>query len=178
MTPKREARVQHALRHRQPDLTIVLENVLDPHNVAAVLRTADAVGVLEICVINDQQSLHKYWGHRSARSAEKWVRVRHFGNAEECVGYLQSMRFALLAAAVGEQSVSLYEVDMCRPVALVFGNEKYGLSAALLSACSGRFTIPQVGMIVSLNISVACAVALYEAYRQRSAAGFYQQKQL
>ncbi len=173
MTPSREARIQYALSRRQPDITVVLENVMDPHNIAAVLRSADAVGVAEIYVLNTGQPPRKTWADRSARSADKWIIIHEFTSCEECVLAVRKKYNRLLAAHVGDGSHSLYELDLCAPVALVFGNERHGLTPEMLAACNGSFVIPQVGMVLSLNISVACAICLYEAYRQRLSHHFY-----
>lgn len=158
---------------RQPDLTVVLENVFDPHNIAAVLRTCDAVGIMEVYAITDRIPNRKAWGFRSSRSASKWVVLHHFEDRQQCLEVVRRKYMRLLGAGIGEGSTSLYDLCFTNSTAMAFGNEKYGLSPEMMKECDGFFEIPQMGMIHSLNISVACAVTLYEAMRQRLAVGMY-----
>ncbi|NTS43366.1 RNA methyltransferase [Flavisolibacter sp. BT320] len=178
MTPQRLQRLQSVLAHRQGNLTVVLENVFDPHNVSAVMRSCDAVGVQEIYVLNTKIPRHKKWGTRSSSSAAKWVTVHQFEDLEACVAAIRENYSRLLTTHLSTDAVSLYEMDLTSSVALVFGNEHGGVSEALRQRADGNFIIPQVGMIRSLNISVACAVTLYEAYRQKMAAGQYVKQSL
>jgi tRNA (guanosine-2'-O-)-methyltransferase len=173
MTPERRNRITSVLNHRQPDLTVVLENVHDPHNISAVMRTCDAVGVQELYVLNTRIGQHNHFGKRSSASAAKWLTVHAFDNVEACMDALRKRYKKIFATHLGTQSSSLYELNLSEPVALVFGNEHSGVSEECLGLCDGNFIIPQVGMIKSLNISVACAVSLYEAYRQRQVKGLY-----
>jgi tRNA (guanosine-2'-O-)-methyltransferase len=174
MTPERKARIKAVLSHRQNDLTVVLENVFDPHNVSAVMRSCDAVGVQEIYVLTTRIPRHMRWGFRSSSSAAKWLTIHQFDNAEECFSALRRRYQVILTTHLASDAVSLYEVDFTGRTALVFGNEQDGVSTEIRAMADGNFVIPQVGMIRSLNISVACAVSLYEAYRQKAAAGHYQ----
>lgn len=173
MTPERAARIEWVLNRRQPDLAVVMEDIEDPHNVFAVMRTCDAVGVQHVYVINTGFRKHKKFGKASSSSANKWLTVHRFEDRDECIQALRRRYDKLYASYLGEGSRAVHEVDLTERVALVFGNERDGISAEMLAHCDGRFIIPQVGMIRSLNISVACAVTLYEAYRQRMAAGRY-----
>ena len=164
MTPEREAKIKRVLNHRQPDLTVVLENVHDPHNISAVMRTCDAVGIQEIYVLNTVIAQHTRYGKKSSASAAGWLTIHHFDNTEACVAALRKRHYKLFATHLGEQAVSLYDLDLTEPVAMIFGNEHSGVTEECLKYCDGNFIIPQVGMIQSLNISVACAVTLYEAF--------------
>ncbi|HXS37888.1 MAG TPA: RNA methyltransferase [Flavipsychrobacter sp.] len=173
MTPQRKSRITHVLNHRQPDLTVVMENVHDPHNISAVMRTADSVGIQEIYVLNTQISRHKKFGKKSSASAAGWLTIHEFDDLESCFAALRKRYNKIYATHLGEQARSLYELNLTEPVALVFGNEHAGVTDECLKLCNGNFIIPQMGMVQSLNISVACAVTLYEAYRQREKAGYY-----
>ena len=173
MTPERSQRITSVLNARQPDLTVVLENVHDPHNISAVMRSCDAVGVQEIYILNTAIQRHEKFGKKSSASAAKWLTIHQFDNLEECVAALGQRSYKLFATHLGEQSHSLYELDLTTPMALVFGNEHSGVTDECLKHCDGNFIIPQVGMIKSLNISVACAVSLYEAFRQRQLKNYY-----
>jgi len=173
MTPQRKERITKVLQNRQPDLTLIMENVHDPHNISAVMRTCDAVGIQELYVLNNQINTHKRFGKKSSASAAGWLTIHQFTNTVACVEAVRQKYNKLYATHLGEQAVSLYQLNLTEPVALVFGNEHAGVTSELLGHCDGNFIIPQVGMVQSLNISVACAVSLYEAFRQRHAQGFY-----
>lgn len=178
MTPERQERVLAVLKKRQPNLTVVLENVFDPHNISAVMRSCDAVGIQEIYVLNTRIPPHKKWGPRSSSSADKWLSIYQFTNVVDCFAALRSKYDIILTTHLGSDAVPLYEVDFTRSIALVFGNEHDGVSNEIREKADGNFVIPQVGMIRSLNISVACAVTLYEAFRQKNKAGHYDQQRL
>jgi len=173
MTSEREQRLKNVLDKRQQDLTVVLENVFDPHNISAVMRTCDAVGIQEIFVLNTKISRHKKWGARSSSSAAKWLTIHQHTDAHSCFVELRKKFPLILTTHLSSSAVSLYEINFSNPVALVFGNEHDGVSEEIRALADGNFIIPQVGMIRSLNISVACAVSLYEAFRQKKAAHHY-----
>lgn len=178
MTPERTERLLQVLHKRQPDLTVILENVLDPHNISAVMRTCDAVGIHEIFVLNSHIPRHKKFGPRSSSSADKWLTIHQFEDLETCVAAVRKKYDFIYTTHLASNAVSLYELDLTRKVALVFGNEHSGCSEAIIGMADGNFIIPQVGIIQSLNISVACAVTIYEAYRQKRGAGHYEAPRL
>jgi tRNA (guanosine-2'-O-)-methyltransferase len=176
-TDIRKSKTISVLERRQPTLTVVLENVDDPHNLSAVLRSCDAVGILEVYIINYTEKKIKL-GAKSSASARKWVYTRIFDNVKDCYEILRKDGKKIYTTSLTENSISLYDLNLTEPVALVFGNEHSGISEDALRLADGNFLIPQVGMIQSLNISVACAVSVYEAFRQRLTAGMYEQSQL
>jgi len=178
MTPEREKKFKEVISRRQPDLTIILENIHDPHNISAILRTCDAVGIMEIYVINTTDVLKKKLGKKSSASARKWIKVNYFNDVAACVDTLKMKGIAIYATHLSSGSVSLYDLEMAKPVCLAFGNEHAGVSEELLGYADGNFIIPMMGMIPSLNVSVACAVSLYEVYRQRAKTGMYDQPAL
>ena len=178
MTPERKAKLESVLSKRQNDITVVLENVFDPHNISAVMRTCDAVGVQEIYVLNTKIPRHKKWGPKSSSSAAKWLSIYQFENAEECFSELRKKYSKILTTHLSNDALNLYELDLTQPLTLVFGNEHSGVSEEIRNLADGNFIIPQAGIIRSLNISVACAVTLYEAYRQKTIAGYYDKAKL
>lgn len=178
MTPERKKRLTDVLDNRQHDLTVVLENVFDPHNISAVMRTCDAVGVQEIYVLNTKIPQHRKWGRRSSSSAEKWLTVHQFTDHRECFHVLRQRFERIYTTHLASGAVDLYDLDFSGSMALVFGNEHDGVTEKSRSLADGNFIIPQVGIIRSLNISVACAVSLYEAFRQKWGAGHYSQPHL
>lgn len=177
-TPERAAKLAAALSRRQPELTVVLENVDDPHNVSAILRSCDATGVLQAYLAYHGGHSFPALGERSSASARKWVDTCRFNSIASCFESLRKDGKRIYVTALGKEAKSIYEMDLTLPVALVFGNEHSGVSDEAIALADGNILVPQMGIIQSLNISVACAVTLYEAYRQRAAAGMYDTQQL
>jgi tRNA (guanosine-2'-O-)-methyltransferase len=178
MTPERIERLTSVLNKRQDDITVVLENVFDPHNISAVMRTCDAVGIQDIYILNTKIPRHKKWGSKSSSSAAKWLTVHQYEDAAECFSSLRKRYSSILTTHLSSDAIGLYQVDMTKSIALVFGNEHSGVSEEIRKLADGNFVIPQVGIIRSLNISVACAVTLYEAYRQKELASHYAKRKL
>lgn len=178
MTVERKERLLNVLNKRQGNITVVLENVFDPHNISAVMRTCDAVGIQEIYVLNTKIPPHKKWGAKSSSSAAKWLTIFQFTEANECIKALREKYSMILTTHLSSDALCLHDIDLTNSVALVFGNEHDGVSEELRAMANGNFIIPQVGIIKSLNISVACAVTLYEAFRQKKNAGHYENKNL
>lgn len=177
MNPSREQKLRSVIRQSQTDLTVVLENIFDPLNISAVLRSCDAVGVREVFVVYTKQYLDKrglVLGKRTSGGTFKWIDVYFFEDLDECFRRVKERYGRILATLPpGEGVPSLYSHDLSQPTALLFGNEDEGISAEARALTDGCFTIPQSGFAESLNISVACAVTLFEAKRQRAAKGFY-----
>lgn len=174
MTQERELKLKNVISKKQKGLTVILENVHDPHNISAVLRSCDAVGIQNVFIIYTEKKLQKALGKKSSASASKWLDVHYFFSIEECFEEVRKQHDTILATHLSDKNPkSLYDIDLTQNIALLFGNEKDGVSNEALSLCDGNFVIPQFGLIQSLNISVACAVSLYEALRQRSNKDMY-----
>ncbi len=173
MTPERTNRLTAVLNKRQPDITVVLENVFDPHNISAVMRSCDAVGIQDVYILNTKIPRHKKWGAKSSSSAAKWLTIHQFTDAQECFAALRQRYDKIYTTHLSSDAAGLYELNLTQKVALVFGNEHSGVSEEIIALADGNFIIPQVGIIRSLNISVACAVTIYEACRQKKIAGHY-----
>ncbi len=176
---QREARIDQVLGRRQPDLTVVLEDVHDPHNAAAVLRSCDATGVLEIQTVHEHETAPgKLPSRATSSSATKWVPVVQHDDIATCYAALRERGMQIVATALTDESIDLYDVDFTRPTAIVMGNEHRGLTTAAIAGADLTVRIPMSGMVESLNISVATAVTLFEAFRQRRVAGLYDEPQL
>ena len=173
MTPGRKNKLLSVLSKRQSNLTVVIENVQDPHNISAVMRTCDAVGIQDIYILNTKIPRHKKWGAKSSSSAAKWLTIHQFDDVNNCVSELRKKYKKIYTTHLATDAISLYDIDFTESIALVFGNEHEGVSEELRNLVDGNFIIPQMGIIQSLNISVACAVTLYEAFRQKNIAGHY-----
>ncbi|MBK7763613.1 MAG: RNA methyltransferase [Bacteroidetes bacterium] len=173
MNEAREEKVVNVISHRQNDITIVLENIHDPHNVSAILRSCDAIGIMEVFILNTKENLFRNFDRRKSASAHKWMMIHQFTDAETCFKEVKKKYHKVYSTFLSNDARDLYELNFCEPMALVFGNEKDGISEETLAFCDTNFMIPQVGMISSLNVSVACAVCLYEAFRQKQLAHHY-----
>jgi tRNA (guanosine-2'-O-)-methyltransferase len=163
---QRLRKIRRVLSARRADLTVVLENIHDPHNVSAILRSCDAVGVLRVELLYTIERFPRF-GKKSSSSASKWLEHRKHRSVETCYGELRNEGFRILATRMDEHTGLIFDQDLTRPTAFVFGNEHRGVSDEAARMADACIRIPMVGMIASLNVSVAAAVCLYEAFRQR-----------
>ena len=176
MLEARQEKIRTLIQKRQAHFSVILENVRDPHNIGAVMRTCDAVGIREIFLIYpDGEGRTEFTlGKRSSSGARKWVDVYEFDDLKAGFEFVRNKGYEQIwATKMNAESKSLYEIDFTQKIALLFGNEHFGVSDEAAQYANGNFIIPQVGMVQSLNISVACAVTLYEGYRQRYLNGYY-----
>lgn len=169
--PDRFRKLREVLDRRQPDLTVLMERVHKPHNLAAVLRSCDAVGALEAHAVPAEEGF-EVSGPTSAGSA-KWVAVRTHDSLADAVAELRRRELRLVAADPRPGALPLHRVDLTGPTAILLGTELDGLTHEALRAADVHVRIPMVGMVRSLNVSVAAAVILFEAARQRREAGMY-----
>lgn len=176
-TEQRIQKITEAARSRQFSLRVVLENIHDPHNVSAIFRTCDAAGVPKINLLYTIEKFPRI-SKTSSSSANKWIEVEKFTNTEACFDELHNQGFKVYASILNKNAVNLYDIDLSQKVALVYGNEKRGVSTEAEGLADETFYIPMRGMIQSLNVSVAAAVTLYEAQRQRFLKGMYKKSEL
>lgn len=118
MTPGRSQRLNEVLDKRQPDLTVVLENVFDPHNISTVMRTCDAVGIQHIHIINDRIPPHKKWGYRSSSTASVWLSIHQYDNAEECFDEVRKKYEKIYAAFLHDNALDMYSMDFTGSMSL------------------------------------------------------------
>ncbi|HBT4977501.1 TPA: tRNA (guanosine(18)-2'-O)-methyltransferase TrmH [Klebsiella pneumoniae] len=173
MNSKRYERICEMLARRQPDLTVCMEQVHKPHNVSAVIRTADAVGVHE--------EVHAVWPSSRMRTmasaaagSNSWVQVKTHRTIADAVGHLKGQGMQILATHLSDKAIDFREIDYTRPTCILMGQEKTGITQEALALADQDIIIPMIGMVQSLNVSVASALILYEAQRQRQNAGMYQ----
>ncbi len=176
ITERRRQRIAEMLARRQPDLTVLMERVRKPHNFAAILRTCDAVGIHEAHAVTGGEALPDLGG--TTRGAHKWVSVVRHADTPAAIAHLKAQGFLCYAAHLSATAVDFRSIDYTQPAALIAGTECHGVSPEALALADRQITIPMLGMTASLNVSVACAVVLYEAQRQRQAAGFYDRPRL
>lgn len=174
MTSKRFEKIKNVVAKRQKYFTIVLENIHDPHNVSAILRSADAAGIDKIYLIYNTNKFPKI-GRISSGSAKKWIELERYSTVKECFSRLKKDKFKIYSTYINEngKNLSLYELNLTGRIALVFGNEHTGVSEEIKILSDKHFMIPMYGMVQSLNVSVAAAICIYEALRQREAKGLY-----
>ncbi len=164
LTPQRRLLLEQVLSQRIGYAAVILEDIYDPHNANAVIRSAEAMGIQKIFVIENRNRFQLSRG--VARGAYKWVTVERYGNnindnLEQCIRRVKSAGYRVYAATPHERAMSLEDIPLDHPVALMFGSEQKGLSAAALEAADGVFHIPMYGFTESFNISVSAAISLY-----------------
>jgi tRNA (guanosine-2'-O-)-methyltransferase len=158
VTPARLQKMRAVLARRLAGVTLVLDNVHDPHNISAVLRSCDAFGIQDVHVI---ESVERFVVNRAvSHGVEKWLSVHRWPSAAACRVYLRRRRFRLFRTAMTGDAIPVQAVPLDRPLALVFGNEHRGVAPDIARWCDGAVTIPMSGFVESLNVSVAAAVAL------------------
>ncbi len=171
MNPERYHRIQTVLKSRQPDLTLCLEEVHKPNNVSAIIRTADAAGLHKIHAVWPDAKMRTL-SHTSA-GARNWVEVETHPSVNDAISELKSANMQILATHLSEQAIDFREVDYTKPTAIILGGEKHGITPQALELADQDIIIPMAGMVQSLNVSVASALILFEAQRQRQIAGMY-----
>lgn len=170
LTPRRLNRIRQVIRARQPGLAVVLEDIHDPHNAAAVMRTCDAFGIQDVHVIYEREEYRnlKRIGRNSSSSANKWLSIHVHRSAKVCLSKLKYAGFTVIAAALSDDASSIFKERFAeKKIALIFGNEHRGLSEEALAGSDRIVAIPMSGMVQSLNLSVTAALFIYEVTRRR-----------
>ncbi|NIR28267.1 MAG: tRNA (guanosine(18)-2'-O)-methyltransferase TrmH [Gammaproteobacteria bacterium] len=176
MTPERFLKLRTVLDRRQPDLTVLMDNVHKPHNFSAVLRTCDAVGVYEAHGVWPHPELRPH--HQISSGIAKWVKIRTHPTLRDAFTALRASGFLVYAAHASASAHDYRDVSYTRPVAILLGAELHGLSDQSLALADAHVAIPMMGFGGSLNVSVAAATILFEAQKQRLQAGFYARPRL
>ena len=175
MSPERYQRIRSVLDKRQTDLTVCLENVHKPHNVSAVVRTCDAVGIHRVHTVWEKK--YQFRGG-TAMGSQDWVRQTNHDNIGSAMDTLKAQNMQVLVTHLSDSAIDFRDVDYTKPTAILFGQEKYGATDEAIGLADQDIVIPMMGMVQSLNVSVAAALVLYEAQRQRTIAGMYNNQQL
>lgn len=169
MGPERFARLEAVLDRRQPDLTVLMERVNKVHNFSAIVRTSDAAGVFRIHAVPTERGLPL--PHHTSAGSTKWVDVVEHPDAASAIRRLQAEGMQVLAANLSPEARDYRTMDLTRPTAFMVGAELHGVSPEAVAMADHEVVIPMAGMVQSLNVSVATALLLFEAVRQREAAG-------
>ncbi len=176
MTPERFDKLIRTLNQRQPDLALLTDQMHKPRNIAALVRSADAFGLMNVHMVWDDQYQRPYRG--TALGSQQWVDVHHHATMEVALAQLKAQGHAVYAAHMSEKAVDFRSVDYAVPAVILLGNEKQGVSAAAAQAADAHIVIPMMGMVESFNVSAAAAIILAEAQRQRAAKGMYDSRRL
>jgi tRNA (guanosine-2'-O-)-methyltransferase len=172
ITAKRLNTIKEVVSNRQFDLTVILENIHDPHNVAAIFRSVDAVGIDEVQLLYTKESfpaLHP----KVTTGGGKWVKQNKYRDPEKLAADLKQRGFKIYTTHLAADAVSIHDIDWTQPSAVILGNENRGVSSEMTQLADANIAIPMFGMVKSLNVSVATAVVLFEACRQRIESGKY-----
>lgn len=176
MSPERFARINHMLDNRQVDLTVCLDVVHKTQNIAAVIRTADSVGIHQIHAVWPDSAM--WVSGNTASGSQQWVKTIRHQNFEQANQEFKSKKMQVLATTFSDSAIDFREVDYTRPTAIIMGNERDGVSKQAIEAADQHIIIPMIGMVQSLNVSVAAGLIMYEAQRQRQVANMYGTRQL
>lgn len=176
ISPERFSRIKHLLSLRQPDLTILMDNVNKPHNLSAIIRSCDAVGIETVHAVSTNSVIRNR--QRAARGSNKWVNLVLHDSTGKAIQTLRDQGMQILVAHCSDNAVNFRDIDYAIPTAIVMGAELFGPSKNAVSLADHFIYVPMQGMVESLNVSVAAAVILFEAQRQRLEAGLYNQPKL
>lgn len=169
MTPERVKRIREVLDKRQPDLAIITDNVHKPHNISAIIRSCDAFAVPEVHVTWHADQYRVFRGR--TMGSHKFVSVKTHNNVVTSIRQFKEKGFQVVAAHLSDTAIPHYEVDYTKPTAILMGAEKHGVSPEASAEVDQHIVVPMEGMVESLNVSVAAALILSEACRQRQQAG-------
>ena len=153
-----------------------MDEVHKPHNLAAIVRTCDAVGIGDVHAVYPEGVLRR--SHGTAMGSNRWVTTHTHDELAPAIEMLKSEGKQVLAAHFSERAVDFRSIDYTKPTVLLVGSEKFGVSEQAAELADEHILVPMLGMVQSLNVSVAAAIILYEAQRQREVAGMYQSRQL
>ena len=173
-TQERLKRIEYILSYKQPTLQVMLDNVHSSQNLSAIIRSCDAVGVLDI-YYNTKENVSLKIHKTITQGAHRWVQ-RHRVNDADKLSFLKQKKgqgFQVLITHLDEKAISFRKIDYTKPTLLVMGNEKEGVSKEIIDVADEVIMVPMQGMVQSLNVSVATALILYEAQRQLENAGKY-----
>ncbi|MCR4328996.1 MAG: RNA methyltransferase [Candidatus Roizmanbacteria bacterium] len=169
MTDKRIAKIKHVASLRRKDLVVVLIDLFDPHNAAAIFRTCESFGVQDVYLVFENEKVFdpKKIGKKSSSSANKWLDFHAFTNIEECIGKLKTRGFTVVGSVLSEKAEKIGEYIWPKKTALLLGNEHSGLSIQTIKKCDKHVYIPMCGMIQSLNVSVAAGILIADLCGKR-----------
>ncbi|TGN40029.1 tRNA (guanosine(18)-2'-O)-methyltransferase TrmH [Marinobacter confluentis] len=176
MTPERLARIKQTLNTRQPDLSVLTDQVHKPRNLSAIIRSCDAFGVANMHVVWPREGFRAF--RKTAGGSYHWVTTHTHPTMDDAVGALKGQGHKLYAAQLSDRAIDFREADFTVPCTVILGNEVDGVSDNAADQADEHIVIPMMGMVESLNVSAACAIILSEAQRQRKLAGMFDHQRL
>jgi len=178
----RNDKISQLLNRRQKDITVFMDEVHKPHNLAAIVRTCDAVGIGEVHavypdhLVDSNKKLKEC--HGTAMGSNRWVKTHTHSDLVSGIEQIRSEGKKVLAAHFSDRAIDFRKIDYTKPTAILLGSELFGVSEQAAELADEHIIIPMLGMVQSLNVSVAAAIILYEAQRQIELAGGYAERQL
>jgi len=171
MLPERFQKLKKALAARQTDLTVLMDNVQKPHNMAAILRSCEAIGIHHAHIVTPERlRFHK---PKAAAGVLRWIELEKHKHQKSAYNKLKQQGMKIIAAHPCQSAIHFREYDYTQPTAIVMGTERTGLTENAIEEADELITIPMQGLVQSLNVSVSAALILYEAQRQREQKGLY-----
>jgi len=174
MKDRRRHRIEDVIRQRQKGIIVVLEDIHDPHNAAAILRTCDALGIQTVYFIFEKESPYnpKKVGKATSSSANKWLDFCVFHSTLQCIDTLKQNKYHIIVTSLTNTSASLLDFRCTKEkIAIFISNEHDGVSKIARKAADTILTIPMAGFVQSLNVSVAAGIVLWEITKQRKKTG-------
>ena len=177
MTPERFQKIKKILDKRQPDLTIIMDNVHKPHNLAAIIRSCDAIGIGHIHYISKN---HNKVGLnlKAASGSNHWVKLHNHENKKKLFTKLRNQGHTIFAANNSVNAIDFRKANYTNASTIILGAELDGVSNEAINLADQEIRIPMEGMVESLNVSVANAVILFEIQRQRQKANLYKKRRI
>lgn len=175
MINPRNEKIIELLDRRQTNITVFMDEVHKPHNLAAIIRTCDAIGIGDVHAVYPKSMVKNC---RISMGSHRWVTTHTHSDLQSGLAQMKKEKMQVLAAHFSDRAVNFRQIDYTKPTVILVGSEKYGVSEAAAEMADEHLLIPMLGMVQSLNVSVATAIILYEAQRQRENAGFYKKRQL
>ncbi|HKK57294.1 tRNA (guanosine(18)-2'-O)-methyltransferase TrmH [Marinobacter sp.] len=176
MTPERLARIRQTLDTRQPDLSVLTDQVHKPRNLSAIIRSCDAFGLANMHVVWPKEGFRAF--RKTAGGSYRWITTHTHRSMGQATETLRGQGHRIYAAQLSDRAIDFREADFTVPCTVILGNEIEGVSADAAAEADEHIVIPMMGMVESLNVSAACAIILSEAQRQRKLAGMYDYRRL
>ncbi len=176
MTPERTEKLLKVLHRRQPDLTLIADQVNKPRNLSALIRNCDAVGIHSVHTVVPKEGYRTYRG--TAKGSDFYVKTRQHYDVVSAIETVKGQGMKVVAAHFSDRAVDYRDFDYTQPCALLMGAEKQGVSDMASNMADTHVTIPMMGMVSSLNVSTAAGIILVEAQHQRLQAGLYDQPRI
>jgi tRNA (guanosine-2'-O-)-methyltransferase len=166
LLPPRRERIDQVVAHRTRAVTVVLDRLEDSFNMAAVLRTCEGMGLQDVHVVRNPDADFNP-NTRVTQGCDKWLDLYVHEDFKTCADHLKARGYRVLASAIQPGAQSLFEIKFDQKIALVLGNERYGVSQDVLDHCDGTFWIPMRGFSQSMNISAAASACVTRAISWR-----------